>query len=146
MDSGEWTVVSGQWIVVSGQWMDRDNVSSAIKSYTDLRIWKKSIDLVVDIYKVVKNFPREELYALSDQIKRSGVSIPSNIAEGQSRQHTGEFRQFLYIALGSLAELDTQLIIAHRLGYIDEKESELLSERVMELRKMIFSLISKLKK
>lgn len=146
MDSGEWTVVSGQWIVVSGQWMDRDNVSSAIKSYTDLIIWKKSIDLVVDIYKVVKNFPREELYALSDQIKRSGVSIPSNIAEGQSRQHTGEFRQFLYIALGSLAELDTQLIIAHRLGYIDEKESELLSERVMELRKMIFSLISKLKK
>jgi len=146
VDSGEWTVVSGQWIVVSGQWMDRDNVSSAIKSYTDLIIWKKSIDLVVDIYKVVKNFPREELYALSDQIKRSGVSIPSNIAEGQSRQHTGEFRQFLYIALGSLAELDTQLIIAHRLGYIDEKESELLSERVMELRKMIFSLISKLKK
>ena len=121
-------------------------MSSEIRSYKDLIIWKKAIDLVVDIYKIVKSFPREELYALSDQIKRSAVSVPSNIAEGQSRQHTGEFRQFLYIALGSLAELDTQLIIAHRLGYIDSINNEMLATEVLELRKMIFSLISKLKK
>mgnify|MGYP002630504255 CR=1 FL=1 len=121
-------------------------MSSEIRSYKDLIIWKKAIDLVVDIYKIVKSFPREELYALSDQIKRSAVSVPSNIAEGQSRQHTGEFRQFLYIALGSLAELDTQLIIAHRLGYIDSRNNEMLATEVLELRKMIFSLISKLKK
>ena len=120
-------------------------MSTEIRSYKDLIIWQKSIDLVVDIYQVVKSFPREELYALSDQIKRSAVSAPSNIAEGQSRQHTGEFRQFLYIALGSLAELDTQLIIAHRLGYIDSKDNESLTTRVIELRKMISSLISKLK-
>jgi len=100
---------------------------------------------VVDIYQVVKSFPREELYALSDQIKRSAVSVPSNIAEGQSRQHTGEFRQFLYIALGSLAELDTQRIIAHRLGYIDSNISDLYMTKIIELRKMISTLTSKLK-
>ncbi len=121
-------------------------MDSEIRSYKDLIIWKKAIDLVVDIYEIAKRFPREELYALSDQIKRSAVSVPSNIAEGQSRQHTGEFKQFLYIALGSLAELDTQLIIANRLGYMDSKDHELLSTRITELRKMIFSLISKLKK
>jgi four helix bundle protein len=72
-------------------------------------------------------------------------SVPSNIAEGQTRQHTGEFRQFLYIAMGSLAELDTQLIIAHRLAYIDSKNNEFFAARVVELRKMISALISKLK-
>ena len=126
--------------------MEGDSVDSEIRSYKDLIIWKKAIDLVVDIYEIAKRFPREELYALSDQIKRSAVSVPSNIAEGQSRQHTGEFKQFLYIALGSLAELDTQLIIANRLGYMDSKDHELFSTRITELRKMIFSLISKLKK
>ena len=121
-------------------------MSSEIKSYKDLIIWQKSIDLVVEIYETLKRFPREELYGLSDQIKRSAVSVPSNIAEGQSRQHTAEFRQFLYIALGSLAELDTQLIIVNRLGYIDSKDNKLLTTRVLELRKMVSSLTSKLKK
>ncbi|MBU4186439.1 MAG: four helix bundle protein [Proteobacteria bacterium] len=120
-------------------------MSNEIRSYKDLIIWQKAIDLVVEIYQVLKSFPREELYGLSDQIKRSAVSVPSNIAEGQSRQHTAEFRQFLYIAMGSLAELDTQLIIAHRLGYIDSKNNEFFTARVIELRKMVSALISKLK-
>ena len=121
-------------------------MSTKVKSYKDLIIWQKSIDLVVEVYQVVKRFPREELYSLSDQIKRSAVSVPSNIAEGQSRQHTAEFRQFLYIAFGSLAELDTQLIIANRLDFIDAKNNELLSARIIELRKMISTLTSRLKK
>ncbi len=121
-------------------------MSSETKSYKDLVIWQKAIDLVVDVYQVVKSFPREELYALSDQIKRSAVSVPSNIEEGQSRQHTGEFRQFLYIALGSLAELDTQLIIAYGLGYIDSDANNLYMAKIIELRKMIFTLITKLKR
>ena len=120
-------------------------MSSEIKSYKDLIIWQKGIDLVVEVYKIIKRFPREELYGLSDQIKRSAVSVPSNIAEGQSRQHTAEFRQFLYIARGSLAELDTQLIIAHRVGYIDSKNLDLFASRVTELRKMISALVAKLK-
>ena len=101
---------------------------------------------MVEIYEIIKRFPREELYGLSDQIKRSAVSVPSNIAEGQSRQHTAEFRQFLYIALGSLAELDTQLIIAYKLGYIDSNGSDLYNAKIIELRKMISVLTSKLKK
>ncbi len=120
-------------------------MSTEVRSYKDLIIWQKSIDLVVEIYQALKNFPREELYALSDQIKRSAVSVPSNIAEGQSRQHTAEFRQFLYITMGSLAELDTQLIIAHRLGYIDSKNNEFFTAKVIELKKMVSALISKLK-
>jgi four helix bundle protein len=120
-------------------------MSNEIRSYKDLIIWQKAIDLVVEIYETLKGFPREELYGLSDQIRRSAVSVPSNIAEGQSRQHTAEFRQFLYIALGSLAELDTQLIIAHRLGYIDSNISDLYITKIIELRKMISTLTSKLK-
>ena len=121
-------------------------MSSEIKSYKDLMVWQKAIDLVLGIYETLKRFPREELYGLSDQIKRSAVSVPSNIAEGQSRQHTAEFRQFLYISLGSLAELDTQLIIAHRLGFMDAEKGKSLTKDITELRKMSFSLISKLKK
>ena len=137
-------MVSDQWSVIS-YCSERRIMSTEVRSYKDLIIWQKAIDLVVEIYQVIKRFPREEIYGLSDQIKRSAVSVPSNIAEGQSRQHTAEFRQFLYIALGSLAELDTQLIIAHRLGYIDSKDNELLTARVLELRKMVSTLISKLK-
>jgi len=138
-------VVSDQWSVIS-YCSERRIMSTEVRSYKDLIIWQKAIDLVVEIYQVIKRFPREEIYGLSDQIKRSAVSVPSNIAEGQSRQHTAEFRQFLYIALGSLAELDTQLIIAHRLGYIDSKDNELLTPKIIEARKMISVLISKLKK
>jgi len=90
-------------------------MSEKVKSYRELLVWQKSIELVDEIYKVIKMFPKEETYALCDQLRRSAVSIPSNIAEGQARQHTGEFKQFLFIALGSLAELDTQLVIANRL-------------------------------
>jgi len=116
-----------------------------VKSYKDLLIWQKGIDLVVEVYKAVKTFPREELFALSDQIRRSSVSVPSNIAEGQARQHTAEFRQFLHVSLGSLAELDTQTIIANKLGYLSEETLSSISNGITELRKMISSLISKLK-
>ncbi|MCK4389079.1 MAG: four helix bundle protein [Desulfobacterales bacterium] len=118
---------------------------SDVRSYKDLLIWQKGIDLVVQVYKAVKAFPKEELYALSDQIKRSSVSVPSNIAEGQARQHTPEFRQFLHVSLGSLAELDTQIIIANKLGYLSERSLSPICNEITELRKMIFSLITKLK-
>ena len=115
-----------------------------MKSYKDLIIWQKGIELTKEIYKVVKKFPKEETYVLSDQLRRAAISIPSNIAEGQARQHTTEFKQFLYISLGSLAELNTQLIIAKELGYISDTvliESEI---KVVELRKMISTLINRL--
>jgi four helix bundle protein len=93
-----------------------------IKSYRELLIWQKGIDLVTEVYKLTKKIPKIEKYALIDQMHRAVISVPSNIAEGQARQHPKEFRQFLYMALGSLAELDTQLIIAAKLGYIKDND------------------------
>ncbi len=96
------------------------------------------------VYALVATFPKHELYGLADQLRRSSVSVPSNIAEGQSRQHTGEFKQFLYTALGSAAEVDTQIVIAHELGYINEQQACEIEARVVEIRKMLYSLISHL--
>ena len=86
--------------------------------YKDLIVWQKAIDLATWIYSLTSRFPKEELYGIVSQMRRAAVSIPSNIAEGQSRQHKSEFIQFLSIAKGSLSELETQLIISGRLKYI----------------------------
>jgi four helix bundle protein len=115
-----------------------------IRSYRDLKIWQKGIELVKEVYALTRKFPPYETYALANQMQRSAVSAPSNIAEGQARQHTGEFRQFLHTALGSLAEVDTQTVIACELGYITEQEAENIAQRVIELQKMIHTLVSRL--
>jgi len=114
------------------------------QSYSDLIIWQKGIALCIQVYKMCSGFPRSEMYGLCDQMKRAAVSIPSNIAEGQSRQGVGEFRHFLSIANGSLAELDTQRIISEELGFLSRKDSADLQDRILELRKMIYSLTTKL--
>ena len=115
-----------------------------MSDYKDLNVWNKSIDLVEVVYRVVKQFPKEENYALSDQIRRAVVSIPSNIAEGASRNSNKEFVQFLYIALGSASEVETQLIIAQRLNYIMSIENEL--NEITKIRKMLNGLISSIKR
>ena len=115
-----------------------------MSDYKDLNVWKKSIDFVEVVYKIVASFPREEIYALSDQLKRAVVSIPSNIAEDASRNSNKEFVQFLYIALGSASEVETQLIIAKRLNYIHSIENELIE--LTSIRKMLNSLISSIKR
>ena len=115
-----------------------------MSDYKDLNVWKNSIDFVEIVYKIVSSFPREEIYALSDQLKRAVVSIPSNIAEGASRNSNKEFVQFLYIALGSASEVETQLIIAKRLNYIHSIENEL--NELTRIRKMLNSLISSIKR
>ncbi|HDL20205.1 MAG TPA: four helix bundle protein [Nitrospirae bacterium] len=89
-----------------------------MQSFRDLKIWAMGIELVKEIYQLTKLFPHEELYGLTSQLRRAAVSVPSNIAEGHIRGHKAEFRQFLFIALGSLAELETQLIISGELGYV----------------------------
>jgi len=119
-------------------------IGNKIRSYRELLIWQKGIDLVKDVYLLTKKFPKREEYILVDQIHRSAISIPSNIAEGQARQHSKEFRQFLYMALGSLAELDTQLTIAMELNYINEIDLKNINEKIIEIRKMISGLLSKL--
>jgi four helix bundle protein len=115
-----------------------------MSDYKDLNVWQESIDLVEDIYQLVKFFPREETYALSDQIRRAVVSVPSNIAEGSNRNTDKEFIQFLYIALGSACEVETQLIIALRLGYLQEIQQEL--DKITKLRRMINALINSIKR
>jgi four helix bundle protein len=115
------------------------------QSYRDLIVWQKSIALCVQIYKICEAFPKSELYGLADQMKRAAVSISSNIAEGQGRQHTREFIHFVSIANGSSAELDTQRIIAENLNFISPEVSASLDERITEVRKMLYALSNKLK-
>lgn len=115
-----------------------------MKDYKELEVWQKGISVVLQVYELTKVFPKEERYALTDQIKRAVVSIPSNIAEGASRNTTKEFVQFLYIALGSASELETQMIIAEKLGYI--KSEQALYSEITVIRKMLNALITSLKK
>ncbi len=114
-----------------------------IRSYRDLNVWKKSINLVKEVYLLVKYFPKEEMYALSNQMRRSAISIPSNIAEGSGRGGTKEYVQFLHIALGSLCELETQIVIAKEIGYIENTQN--IQNDIITIKKMLNSLISKLK-
>jgi len=115
-----------------------------IKSFKDLKIWQKGIQLVKDIYALSKALPKEEIYGLQSQLRRSAVSIPSNIAEGFARIHNKEYRNFLYIALGSCAELTTQIIIASRLKYIEGPKAETILSNIEVISKMTMSLIKKL--
>ena len=112
--------------------------------YKDLEVWKKSIVLVKEVYNICNSLPIEEKYGLDDQIKRSSVSIPANIAEGSGRNTTKEFIQFLYIALGSACELETHLIISKEIGYLSNIDN--LTKKINEVRKMLNGLINSLKK
>lgn len=116
-----------------------------IKSYKNLIVWQKSFSLSLLIYKLTKNFPKEELYALTSQIRRAVVSIPSNIAEGYSRQRRLEYIQFLQIAFASGAELETQILIAKELGYFGSKDFDKVNNLLIEVMKMLNSLITKIK-
>jgi len=109
-----------------------------------LKIWQKSIQLVEEVYTSSRNFPKEEMYGLQSQLRRSAVSIPSNISEGFARLHNREYRNFLYISLGSCAELTTQIIIASRLKYIEKAKADTLLNEIEEISKMTMSLIKKL--
>ena len=113
-----------------------------LKTHKNLDVWKRSMNLVEMIYELTNSFPREEIYGLTNQIRRAAVSIPSNIAEGAARSGKKEFLKFLYISLGSLSEVETQLIIAKRLAYIkDYDENELT-----EVKRMLIGLINSLKR
>lgn len=105
-------------------------------NYRELKIWQKAIDLTEQVYLLTANFPSNEKFGLCSQLQRASVSVSSNIAEGASRESQKEFNHFLSIALGSLFEIDTQLTIAKRIGYINEIELEKLTNMILELIKM----------
>ena len=117
-----------------------------VKSYKELNVWKKGIEIVERIYEITENFPQKELYVLTSQLRRSALSIPSNIAEGFARGHTAEYRQFLRTALGSCAELDTQLTIGQRRNYATQAEILNLQEDLDHESRMIMNLIKSLRK
>ncbi len=117
---------------------------STIKRYQDLRIWKQGIEIVKEIYKSTEHFPKTEIYGLSSQMQRAAVSIPSNIAEGHNRSHQKEFRQFLNIALGSCGELETQLVIAKELDFLNETKFNDLSELIQSEAKQTRALLQKI--
>ena len=114
-----------------------------MKTHKDLDIWKKGIELVVNIYKITKDFPANEKYGLCSQMQRAAVSFPSNIAEGAARNSKADYIRFVYIALGSLSELETQMIIAEKLGYTPKAED--LLNKIEILRRMVLNFIKHLK-
>ncbi|MDD5765842.1 MAG: four helix bundle protein [Candidatus Marinimicrobia bacterium] len=114
-----------------------------MKSHKDLEVWMKSIALVSEVYTLTRDFPKEELFGITSQIRRAVISIPTNIAEGAGRNSKKEFIQFLFISLGSLSELETLLIIANNLKFIDDISN--LNTELTSIRRMLLGLINSLK-
>ena len=117
-----------------------------IKSYRDLMVWQKAMDLALECYRITKEFPKNEIYGMSSQIQRAAVSIPANIAEGRARQHAKEFIQHLSIAYGSLAELETHVLLAERLKYIQKDHLDRIISKTAEIGRMINGLQRSLKR
>jgi four helix bundle protein len=119
-------------------------VKTIVRSYRDLVVWKKSMGLALEIYRCTQAFPKIETYGLTSQLRRAAVSIPSNIAEGQARLSTGEFKQFLGNARGSLMEVETQILIAQGLGYLEDQTSENLLGAAAEVGRILNGLLASL--
>ena len=112
------------------------------KPHKNLKVWQKAVELVVELYNIINvSFPKSEIFGLSQQIKRAAVSIPSNIAEGSARKTRKEQSQFLYIARGSISELDTQLEIAFQLKYLNQEKFNKIYDQLVEISKMLEGLI-----
>ncbi|MFN0074641.1 MAG: four helix bundle protein [Chloroflexota bacterium] len=119
--------------------------SNAVRDFRQLHVWQRAMDLAVAVYEITQSFPREEIYGLTSQLRRAAVSVPSNIAEGYARRTTRELIHFLSIADGSLAELQTQLLLASRLGYCTDDAAKRAEMLIDECQKMLFAMQSTLK-
>ncbi len=117
----------------------------SVQSFRELTVWQKSMKLAAEIYRITKMLPKDELYGLTNQLRRAAVSIPSNIAEGNGRDSKKEYLRFLYIARGSKAEVETQLLLCVELGYLREEEIKTAEELCIEVSKMLNTIISKFK-
>lgn len=120
--------------------------NALMRDYKKLEIWNMAVDLSVEIYRATADFPKFELYGISSQIQRAAISIPSNISEGAGRGTEKQFSQYLYIAYGSVCELETQLIIANRLKYLNNELLDSLFKKIVHLQKKIFNLNKSLNK
>jgi four helix bundle protein len=117
-----------------------------VRNYQELIVWQKAMDLVVEVYTISKAFPKEEIYALTSQLRRAAVSVPSNRAEGQGRRTTADFLRHLSISYGSLREVETQTLIAARLRYLDERRCQEVLKVAAEVGRLLNGLISSLMK
>src|SRR6266446_2731639 len=116
-------------------------VKPIVQSYRDLVVWKKSMALVLKVYRCTQAFPKIETYGLTSQLRRAVVSVPSNVAEGQARLSTGEFKQFLGNARASLMEVETQIVMARDLGYLDQNQSDCLLSDTGEVGRILNGLL-----
>jgi len=119
-------------------------LSDMLRNYKDLKVWQKSYQLCLEIYRITKLFPKEEIYAITSQIRRAAVSVPSNIAEEYGRKTTPEYIRSLYIAYGSLCELETQISLSGDLGYIEAGKLKKLQDNIGEVERMLKALIKSL--
>jgi len=117
-----------------------------LKNYKELKVWQRSYQLCLKIYKITKRFPNEEKYGLTSQIRRAAVSVPSNIAEGYGRKTTLDYTRMLYISYGSVCELETQILLAGDLGLIEKGEFSTLNKDIAEIERMLKALIKSLEK
>jgi len=115
-----------------------------LKNYKELKVWQKAYQFCLGIYEITRRFPKEEKYGLTSQIRRSAISIPSNIAEGYGRKTTGEYIQALYISYGSLCELETQILLASDLDYIGAEKIEIFQKEMGDVERMLKGLIKSL--
>lgn len=115
-----------------------------MSNYKELKVWQQAMDLVMDIYILTRDFPNDERFGLTSQMRRSSVSIPSNIAEGSGRDTKGNFSNFLNFAKGSTCELETQILIACKLGYISQEKTENLTNSTAHIERMLYKLIRSL--
>ena len=134
--------------MASDEWREKNKMATdeqaKPKHYKELLVWQKGINLAKLVYKLTMRFPADERYGLTSQMRRAAVSIPSNIAEGQARKGTNEFLQFLSVAEGSLAELETQLLLSVELGFAQQAEVDPSLQEIDELQKMTVALKRKL--
>jgi len=119
-------------------------IMGEVKNYQDLIVWQKAMDVVVEVYRLTKKFPQGEFYGLTNQIRRAAISIPSNIAEGHTRNSRAEYLNFLSIAQGSRAEVETQMIISVRLGYLTSEETLPTLSLLNEINRIIGTIRQKL--
>lgn len=120
-------------------------MTSSIKSYRDLRVWQLALDLAPEVYKLAQSLPKHEQYALADQMRRAAISVPANIAEGQARRHRREFLRYLSIARGSLAELETLLVLAERLEYLSTERLRVMEQAIANVRMPLAGLMNRLR-
>ena len=115
-----------------------------LKTYRDLKVWQKSYELCLKIYRITGKFPKEEKYGLTSQLRRSAVSVPSNIAEGYGRKTTADYIRMLYIAYGSICEVETQILLAGDLGFIEKGALATIKGNIVEVERMLKALIKSL--